>query len=71
MITLFKMILVAILIVTMILVLLMIRHISNPEDSGTMEDSHRLRRDLETRERVITQNSLFHQFFARPSRRQN
>ncbi|MDE6342645.1 MAG: hypothetical protein K2K93_10025 [Muribaculaceae bacterium] len=71
MITLFKIILVAILIVTMIMVLLTIRHISNPEDSGTMEDSRRLRRDLETRERVITQNSLFHQFFARPTRRQN
>lgn len=53
----------------MVLVLLMIGHMANPQESASKEDRDRLLRDVETRERVITANSIFHQFFARPSRR--
>lgn len=69
MITIFKILLVVVLIVVMVLVLLMIGHMSNPGDSATEEDNRRLRHDVETRDRVITRNSLFHEFFARPGRR--
>lgn len=69
MITILKILLVTILIITMILVLLMIGHVAHPQDSSTKEDRDRLLHDVETRERVITSNSIFHQFFARPSKR--
>lgn len=65
MITLVKIFLVCVMLVAMILVLLMISHLSHPEDSATNEERDRLLRDVETRDRVITSNSLFHQFFAR------
>lgn len=71
MVTIFKILLVIVLLITMVLVLLMIGHIANPQDSSTKEDSNRLLHDVETRERVITNNSIFHQFFARPPRRNN
>lgn len=69
MITFLKIMLVIILMISMILVLLMIGHIAHPQDSSTKEDRDRLLHDVETRERVITSNSMFHQFFARPDRR--
>lgn len=69
MITFLKIVLVVILLLSMIMVLLMIGHIAHPEESATKEDRDRLLHDVETRERVITSNSIFHQFFARPSRR--
>lgn len=69
MITLVKMFLVCVMLVAMILVLLLISHLSHPEDSATNEENDRLRRDVETRDRVITSSSLFHQFFARESMR--
>ena len=69
MITFLKISLVVILLIAMVLVLLMIGHMANPEVSSTSEDRARLLRDVENRERVITSNSLFHQFFARPDRR--
>ncbi|MBD5278454.1 MAG: hypothetical protein HDS32_04380 [Bacteroides sp.] len=69
MITILKIILVTILLISMVLVLLMIGHMANPQESASKEDRDRLLRDVETRERVITANSIFHQFFARPSRR--
>lgn len=69
MITILKILLVVILILAMIMVLLMIGHIAHPEESSTKEDRDRLLRDVETRKRVITSNSLFHQFFARPTSR--
>lgn len=61
-------ILVTVLLLSMILVLVLIRYMANPGESATREDRERLRHDVETRERVITSNSLFHEFFARPSR---
>lgn len=69
MITIFKILLVIVLMIAMALVLLMIGYMANPEDSATKEDKDRLLHDVETRERVITANSIFHQFFARPVRR--
>ncbi|MDE6290088.1 MAG: hypothetical protein K2M16_01015 [Muribaculaceae bacterium] len=69
MITFFKITLVVVLLIAMVLVLLMIGHMANPEDSSTKEDSERLLNDVKNRERVITSDSIFHQFFARPQRR--
>ena len=69
MITFLKISLVVILLISMALVLLMIGHMAHPEESSTKEDRDRLLHDVENRERVITSNSIFHQFFARPSRR--
>ena len=71
MVTFFKILLVTVLLISMVIVLLMIGHMAHPEESATNEDRDRLRHDVETRERVITSNSLFHQFFARPSKRNN
>ncbi len=69
MITFFKILLVVILLIAMVLVLLMIGHMAHPQESSTKEDRDRLLHDVETRNRVITSNSIFHQFFARPERR--
>ena len=69
MITILKILLVVFLLISMALVLLMIGHVAHPEESSTKEDRDRLLRDVETRERVKTSNSIFHQFFARPERR--
>ncbi len=71
MITIFKIFLVVVLLISMVLVLLMIGHIAHPQESSTKEDRDRLLHDVETRERVITANSIFHQFFARPPKRNN
>lgn len=71
MITFFKILLVLVLLISMVLVLLMIGHIAHPQESSTKEDRARLLHDVETRERVITSNSIFHQFFARPQKRHN
>lgn len=69
MITILKILLVVVLLISMVLVLLMIGHMAHPEESATKEDRDRLLHDVETRERVITSNSIFHQLFARPQRR--
>ena len=69
MITVFKIFLVTVLLIAMVLVLLMIGHLAHPQDSSTKEDRDRLLHDVETRNRVITSHSIFHQFFARPERR--
>lgn len=69
MITFLKILLVVVLLIAMVLVLLMIGHMAHPQISSTKEDRDKLLHDVETRERVITSNSIFHQFFARPSRR--
>lgn len=69
MITILKILLVAVILISMTLVLLMIGYVANPKESATPEDSDRLRHDVETRSRVITNNSIFHSFFARPDRR--
>ena len=69
MITFLKILLVVVLLLAMILVLLMIGHMAHPEESSTKEDRDRLLHDVKNRERVITSNSIFHQFFARPERR--
>ncbi len=69
MITFLKILLVVVLLAAMVMVLLLIGYMAHPEESSTKEDRDRLLRDVETRERVITSNSIFHQFFARPSRR--
>lgn len=69
MITFLKISLVLILLIAMVLVLLMIGHMAHPEESSTKEDRDRLLHDVENRQRVITSNSIFHQFFARPERR--
>lgn len=69
MITFLKILLVVVLLLSMALVLLMIGHMAHPEDSTTKEDRERLLHDVEHRERVITSNSIFHQFFARPQKR--
>lgn len=69
MITFLKISLVAVLLIAMVLVLLMIGHMAHPEESSTQEDRDRLLHDVKNQERVITSNSIFHQFFARPERR--
>lgn len=69
MVTVLKFILVTVLLASMVLVLVLIKYVANPHETGTKEDRDRLRHDVETRERVITSNSLFHEFFARPARR--
>ncbi len=69
MITILKILLVLVLLISMVLVLLMIGHMAHPEDSSTKEDRDRLLHDVETRDRVITSDSIFHQFFARPEKR--
>ncbi len=69
MITVLKILLVVILLVSMVLVLLMIGYMAHPQESSTKEDRDRLLHDVETRDRVITSDSIFHQFFARPQRR--
>lgn len=69
MVTLMKFIFVTVLLASMVLVLVLIGYIANPHESPTKEERDRLRHDVETRDRVITSNSAFHQFFARPLRR--
>lgn len=69
MITFLKISLVVVILIAMSLVMLMIGHVAHPEESATREDRDRLLHDVETRERVITSNSIFHQLFARPNRR--
>lgn len=69
MITFFKISLVVILLIAMVLVLLMIGYIAHPKESSSKEDRDRLLHDVETRQRVITSNSIFHQFLARQERR--
>lgn len=69
MITFLKISLVAVLLIAMVLVLLMIGHMAHPEESSTQEDRDRLLYDVKNQEQVITSNSIFHQFFARPERR--
>lgn len=69
MVTLMKIILVTVLLAAMILVLVLIGYIANPDESPTMEENNRLRHDVETRDRVITSDSIFHEFLARPFRR--
>lgn len=66
MVTFFKILFVVVLLIAMFLVLVLIGYIANPEESASKEENDRLRHDVETRERVITSNSIFHQFFARP-----
>ena len=69
MVTVMKFILVTVLLASMVLVLVLIRYVANPHEVSTKEDRDRLRHDVETRDRVITSNSIFHDFFARPERR--
>ncbi len=69
MITLMKIILVTVLLAAMILVLVLIGYLANPNESPTVEKNDRLRHDVETRDRVITSDSIFHEFLARPVRR--
>lgn len=69
MITFFKILLVVVLLIAMVMVLLMIGHMAHPQVSSSKEDRDRLLHDVETRDRVITSNSIFHQFFARPEKR--
>lgn len=71
MVTILKFILVTVLLLSMVLVLVLVKYIANPKDSTSKEDRDRLRHDVETRNRVITSNSLFHDFFARPAHRSN
>lgn len=69
MVTALKILLVIILLLAMVLVLLMIGHIAHPKESSTKEDHDRLLHDVETRDSVITSDSIFHQFLARPEKR--
>ncbi len=69
MITFLKILLVIVLLLAMVLVLLMIGHMAHPQESSTKEDRDRMLHDVETRDRVITSDSIFHQFFARPDKR--
>lgn len=66
MVTFIQILLVAVLLGAMVLVLLIIGHIANPSDSGTKEQRDRLLHDVETRDRVVTSDNLFHEFLARP-----
>lgn len=65
--TFIQILLVAILLAAMIMVLVIIGHLAHPGDTGTKEQRDRLLHDVETRDRVVTRDSLFHDFFARPS----
>ncbi len=69
MITALKILLVIVLLLAMVLVLLLIGHMAHPQESSTREDRDRLLHDVETRDRVITPDSVFHQLFARPDKR--
>lgn len=69
MMTILKIILVTALLLLMVLVLVLIGFLANPSESDTGEGRDRLRHDVETRDRVITSSSIFHQFLARPQRR--
>lgn len=71
MVTVLKIILVTLLLASMVLVLVMIRYFMHPASSAASNASDRLRHDVATRERVVTSNSLFHQFFARPDSRKD
>lgn len=71
MITIFKIFLVTVLLIAMVMVLLMIGFMAHPEESSTKEDKDRLLHDVENREKVITSNSIFHQFLARPVKSKN
>lgn len=69
MVTVLKIILVTVLLASMVLVLVMIRYFMHPAATSGSNASDRLRHDVATRDRVVTSNSLFHQFFARPDSR--
>ncbi len=69
MVTVLKIILVIVLLASMVLVLVLIGCVANPGGKQSPDMSDRLRHDVETRDRVITSSSLFHEFFARPARR--
>lgn len=69
MVTIFKIILVIVLLAAMLLVLILIGCLANPKESASKEERDRLLHDVETRDRVITSNSAFHEFFARPADR--
>ncbi len=69
MITFLKILLVIVLLLAMVLVLLIVGHMAHPQESSTKEDHDRMLHDVETRDRVITSDSIFHQFFARPDKR--
>lgn len=64
--TFFKILFVIVLLLSMVLVLVLIGYMANPKESPSKESRDRLRHDVATRERVITPDSIFHQFFARP-----
>ncbi len=71
MVTVLKILLVIVLLLAMVLVLVMIGHMAHPQESTTKEDHDRMLHDVETRDRVITSDSIFHQFFARPEKRRS
>ncbi len=51
-----------VLIVAMIMVLLGIRHLSNPHESASAEDTEALKREVEQEGNGISRHSLFRQF---------
>lgn len=65
--TFIQILLVIVLLAAMVMVLVIIGHIAHPGDGGTKEQRDRLLHDVETRDRVVTRDNLFHQFFARPT----
>ncbi len=71
MVTVLKILLVIVLLLAMVLVLVMIGHMAHPQESTTKEDHDRMLHDVETRDRVITSDSIFRQFFARPEKRRS
>lgn len=69
MVTVLKLILVVVLLASMVLVLVAIRYFAASPDNVSSHASDRLRRDVATGEGVVSSDSLFHQFFARPNGR--
>lgn len=61
-----QILLVIVLLAAMFTILVIIGRIGHKDDIGTKEQRDRLLHDVETRDRVVTRDSLFHDFFARP-----
>lgn len=57
-----KIVAMMVLLVAMIMVLLGIRHISNPAESATREETDALKREVQSEQNGISRHNLFRQF---------
>lgn len=68
-ISIFRIVLVLLILVGMIVVLLAINHVTHNDDTISQSDTDRLKRDLTDNQKVITRQSVFHKFLARDKTR--